>query len=143
MPTAANSIQSPRTLPYALPPNLKGGVDPRIRLILTIIGEQTKPGHLSSFEVSTLLGISERYFLRLFHREVSKTFREYLREIRMKRAAELLRNRALSIKGIASDSGYSDLSNFYRDFKLVHRMSPRQIRISQLIPPQAEDKAAS
>jgi AraC-like DNA-binding protein len=50
----------------------------------------------------------------------------------MNRAADLLKNRTLSIKGIAFDSGYTDLSNFYRDFKQVHGLSPRQARIRQL-----------
>lgn len=108
-------------------------MDPRIRLILTVIDEQKGPGQLPSIEAGRLLGLSEAYFLRLFHKEVRKTFRMYLREIRMVRAAELLKDHTFPIKQIAFDSGYSDLSNFYRDFKQVHGMSPRQVQVRHLI----------
>jgi AraC-like DNA-binding protein len=73
-------------------------MDPRIRLILTVIDEQKGPGQLPSIEAGRLLGLSGAYFLRLFHKEVKKTFRIYLREIRMARAAELLKDHTLSIK---------------------------------------------
>jgi AraC-like DNA-binding protein len=109
-------------------------VDPRIHLILIVIDEQKGPSQLSSIEASRLLGLSEAYFLRLFHQKVSKTFRQYLREVRMARAAELLKDHTVSIKRIAFDSGYSDLSNFYRDFKQVYGMSPRQVRVRMQSP---------
>jgi AraC-like DNA-binding protein len=50
----------------------------------------------------------------------------------MAKAAELVKDSILSIKGIAIDSGYNDLSNFYRDFKHVHGMSPLQLRAKHL-----------
>jgi AraC-like DNA-binding protein len=103
-------------------------VDPRIRILLRIIEERHGKG-LSTFqETSRLLGISEAYLRRLFHREVGTSFRCYLLGRKMVRAAQLLNNGTLSIKGIAFDSGYDDISNFYRDFKKVHGRSPRQLR---------------
>jgi AraC-like DNA-binding protein len=56
------------------------------------------------------------------------TFRRFLRKQRMDQAAELLSDPAISIKRIAFLSGYSDVSNFYRDFKHVHGTSPRKLR---------------
>ena len=50
----------------------------------------------------------------------------------MARAAQLLRNAAAPIKSVAADCGYSAVSNFYRDFKRVHGISPRQMRLSQM-----------
>lgn len=108
-------------------------MDPRIRIILRIIEEQKGPGQLASIQAGGLLGVSEAHFLRLFHEDVKTTFRRYLRGIRMDRAAELLKDPTLSIKGIAVDSGYNDVSNFYRDFKQVHGMNPRQLRVRELI----------
>jgi AraC-like DNA-binding protein len=108
-------------------------VDARIRIILRIVDEQEGTGQLASREAGRLLGLSDAYFLRLFHREVRTTFGRYLREVRMARAAESVKDHTLSIKRIALDSGYSDVSNFYRDFKQVCGMNPGQIRVRHLI----------
>jgi AraC-like DNA-binding protein len=107
-------------------------VDSRIKLILGIIENQKGSKQLRSKEAGDLLGLSEEYFLRLFHREVRTTFRRYLREIRMIRAAHRLKDHTLSIKEIAVDSGYSEISNFYRDFKQVHQMNPREVRLKDM-----------
>jgi AraC-like DNA-binding protein len=79
-----------------------------------------------------MLGLSEAHLLRLFHREVGKTFRRHLRDARMIGAAELMKQTARSIKQIALDCGYSDISNFYRDFKSVHGTTPRDVRLREL-----------
>lgn len=50
----------------------------------------------------------------------------------MTRAAELVKQSGRSIKQIALECGYTDLSNFYRDFKAVHRITPREARLRQL-----------
>lgn len=107
-------------------------MDFRIQIILRVIGEHRRTGQLSSREAGTLLGLSEAYFLRLFHQETGATFGRCSREVRMANAAELVKDNTLSIKGIARDSGYNDVSNFYRDFKQVHGMTPRQARLSHL-----------
>jgi AraC-like DNA-binding protein len=39
---------------------------------------------------------------------------------------------ALSIKQIALDCGYSDVSNFYHDFKKIHGITPREVRLNDL-----------
>jgi AraC-like DNA-binding protein len=108
-------------------------MDPRIRVVLRIIEERKGLTPLVSKDTGKLLGLSEAHFLRLFHRQVGITFKRYLRQIRMNRAAELLKNPAIAIKGIASDCGYNDISNFYRDFKQVHGINPRQARFALLL----------
>lgn len=50
----------------------------------------------------------------------------------MIRAAELVKQNAPSIKQIALDCGYTDVSNFYRDFKAVHGITPREVRLKEL-----------
>jgi two-component system, response regulator YesN len=106
-------------------------VDPRIGITLKIIEESKASSEFGLTETGRILGLSESYLLRLFHREVGKTFREYLRNARMIRAAELL-NSNTPIKQIALECGYSDISNFYRDFKAVHAATPRELRLRRL-----------
>jgi AraC-like DNA-binding protein len=105
-------------------------MDARIRVILRIIEEQNGPGPLTSMEAGRLLGVSAAYFLRLFHQEANTTFGRYHLEVRMARAAALVRDHTVPIKSIAFDTGYQDLSNFYRDFRQVHGISPRQMRLT-------------
>jgi AraC-like DNA-binding protein len=50
----------------------------------------------------------------------------------MIRAATLVKQNSYSIKQIALECGYSDLSNFYRDFRGVHAMTPRAARLRAL-----------
>jgi AraC-like DNA-binding protein len=75
---------------------------------------------------------------RLFHREVGKTFRQHLLEVRMIRVANLVKQSAQPMKQIALDSGYNDLSNFYRDFRKIHGTTPRQLRSDHLLKQIAE-----
>jgi AraC-like DNA-binding protein len=107
-------------------------MDPRIRVILRIIEERKGLTPLVPNDTGKLLGLSEAHFLRLFHRHVGITLRRYMRQARMNRAAKLLKNPTLSIKGIAFTCGYDDISNFYRDFKQVHAINPRQARFALL-----------
>jgi AraC-like DNA-binding protein len=107
-------------------------VDPRIGITLRIVEERKASIQLSLEDTSRILGLSEAHLHRLFHREVGKTFRRHLRDVRMLRAAELVKQSALSIKQIALDCGYSDVSNFYHDFKGIHGVTPRELRLKEL-----------
>jgi hypothetical protein len=50
----------------------------------------------------------------------------------MSRAADLLRDGVLPIKTIAFNCGYTEVSNFHRDFKNVYGTSPMQMRLMQM-----------
>ena len=109
-------------------------MDPRIRITLRIIQERKASSHLTLAETSRTLGLSEAHLLRLFHREVGQSFRRHLPEVRMIRAAaELVQQNSRSIKQIAFECGYNDVSNFYRDFRNVHAITPREARLRALV----------
>jgi len=107
-------------------------VDVRIRILLRIIDERAGVLQLSSRELGNLLGLSEARVLRLFTSETGKHLRTYVREVKMTRAAELLKDSLIPIKMIAAHCGYSVVSNFYRDFKIVYGTSPKQMRQAQM-----------
>jgi AraC-like DNA-binding protein len=107
-------------------------MDPRIRFTLNVIAQHNGSIRLNLAETSTVLGLSEAYLLRLFHRAVGKTFREYSREVRMIHAAELLKQSSQSTKQIATSCGYSDVGNFRRDFKMIYGTTPRKFRLKEL-----------
>jgi AraC-like DNA-binding protein len=103
-------------------------VDVRIGILLRIIEERAGVLQMTSGDIAGLLGLSEARVLRLFNSEVGKTLRSHVREVRMARAAELLKDYSIPIKTIASRCGYTLVNNFYRDFKAVHGTSPMQMR---------------
>jgi AraC-like DNA-binding protein len=107
-------------------------VDVRIRILLRLIEERAGVLEMSSNQLGSLLGLSEVRVLRLFSSEVGKSLRSHVREVRMARAAEWLKDGVTPIKAIASRCGYSVASNFHRDFKIVHGISPMQMRINYL-----------
>jgi AraC-like DNA-binding protein len=69
-------------------------------------------------------GVCVRHLERILFRETGKTPRRWLIELRQLDASTLLAAGA-SPKAVAIDLGYKHLTHFSRDFKLVHRMSPR------------------
>jgi AraC-like DNA-binding protein len=107
-------------------------LDPRIRIFLSIIEEQRGDCRVLLRNIIELLGLSQTRFRRLFQSNVGKTLGECLRESRMARAAQLLRQSNLPIREIARQCGYDDVSNFYRDFRMVYEMTPRGFRVRQL-----------
>jgi AraC family transcriptional regulator len=62
------------------------------------------------------VGCSPFYLSRIFSREVGLTIPQYLRNIRMERAAELLRSGKFNVTEAAIEVGYSSLSHFSKAF---------------------------
>ena len=61
-----------------------------------------------------------RYFKRMTGRNVS----DFINDLRISRAAELLRDTGHSVTHIAADAGYPTLSNFFRRFRERFGCSP-------------------
>lgn len=68
--------------------------------------------------------MSESHLSRVFKDETGKNFIEYLTDIRMKRAAELLRTTDMPSFLIAQKVGYDNINYFGRIFKKETGMSP-------------------
>jgi AraC-like DNA-binding protein len=50
----------------------------------------------------------------------------------MARAAQMLKGVAAPVKTVAFDCGYTVVTNFYRDFKRVHGITPMQMRLRHM-----------
>ena len=83
---------------------------------------------ISLDEVSREVDISPYYFSKLFKQETGGNFIEYLTEIRLRNARELLKDSRLSIKEICMESGYSDPNYFSRIFKKYEGVTPSEFR---------------
>lgn len=73
-------------------------------------------------------GLSEFHFLRVFHRVLGVTPKQYVIRARLRRAARLLAEDALPITDVALEVGFGDLSNFVRTFHRAAGVSPRRFR---------------
>ena len=83
---------------------------------------------ISLDEVSREVDISPYYFSKLFKQETGGNFIEYLTEVRLRNARELLKDSGLSIKEICAESGYSDPNYFSRIFKKYEGVTPSEFR---------------
>ena len=76
-------------------------------------------------------GYNSAYFSRIFKEFSGKTFREYLKTVRIEKACELLSNNNANISDIISEVGYSDKTKFYKHFKDITGLSPKEYRKSK------------
>ena len=74
------------------------------------------------------VGLSTFHFLRLFSSVVGATPHQYLVRARLRRAAHLLAEQALSVSDVALEAGFGDLSNFIRTFRRAAGVSPRRFQ---------------
>jgi two-component system response regulator YesN len=84
--------------------------------------------NISLESVAELIALSPPYFSRLFRSQVGKTFIDYLTDLRMSRACQLLREGVLSIKEVTSAVGYTDPNYFSRIFKRIIGHTPSEHR---------------
>jgi two-component system response regulator YesN len=87
----------------------------------------TDPG-LSLSEVAAHINHSPSHFSTLFSQVTSQTFKEYITQIRLKKAKELLRSTAQTSSEIASQVGYIDPHYFSSVFKKKIGLSPKEYR---------------
>jgi Response regulator containing CheY-like receiver domain and AraC-type DNA-binding domain len=81
-------------------------------------------------DVSKEVTVSPNYFSRLFKEETGRNFIDYLTELRIERAKELLRDSSSANKEICYQIGYSDPNYFSRIFKRVVGVTPTEYKLS-------------
>jgi AraC family transcriptional regulator, regulatory protein of adaptative response / methylphosphotriester-DNA alkyltransferase methyltransferase len=90
--------------------------------------ESEYPGQLSLDEVAHRVAASRRQLQRAFAEAGETTFRTYLQEVRMRRAAELLRGSSLPVNQVASAVGYRQPAQFAKAFRRHHGTPPSTFR---------------
>lgn len=75
-------------------------------------------------EVSRVIGFNATYFSTVFKKETGKSFLDYLTEVRMNKAKQLLCRGDLSVNDVAEEVGYQDLKYFSKLFKKAAGISP-------------------
>lgn len=75
-------------------------------------------------DVSSAVGFNATYFSTLFKKETGQNFVDYLTELRIGKAKELLSGDDLSVQDVAEMVGYQDLKYFSKLFKKTTGVSP-------------------
>jgi AraC-like DNA-binding protein len=102
-------------------------MDYRVQKVIVLIrGNPSKP--LTLGKLAQAVEISASRLRHLFKDEVGSTPTQYLKEVRMQIARELLETSSLRIKQVMMSIGVNDESHFVRDFKKAFGMTPTQCR---------------
>ena len=79
-------------------------------------------------EMAEIVGLSIPYFQKLFKENIGIPPIEYLRDLRLEKARELLGTTFLQIQEIRSKVGIQNDSHFTRDFKKKYGVTPTEYR---------------
>lgn len=79
-------------------------------------------------QISQHFHYNPAYLSRLFRQNLHCTIHAYVRNLRLRKAAELLVHTGISIGCIAEEVGYADAQHFFRHFKQDYGMTPKTYR---------------
>lgn len=82
--------------------------------------------NITLVDVANQVYLNPNYFSELFKKNTGKNFVEYLVEVRVGKARELLKMPGIKIYEVANQVGYKEHVSFNRAFKRVVGMSPKE-----------------
>jgi two-component system response regulator YesN len=95
----------------------------------TYIEQHYTDPDLSLNDVATQVNLSPSYFSTVFSRETEETFKEYLTNLRLEKAKDLLRMTSLKSFEISAQIGFNDPHYFSTVFKKHTGLSPQKFRL--------------
>lgn len=90
--------------------------------------EQHYDQAINLIQLAQVACLSVRQLSTLFKQQLNTTPQQYLTQLRLEQAQQLLKNTSLSIQQIADKVGYQSLSVFSQRFKQHYHCSPREYR---------------
>lgn len=89
-------------------------------------------GDLSLVRLAELVHFNPSYLSRLFKQVVGENLSDYICEMKIRKAKQLLKNPEVKIHGVAAAVGYGAATNFARFFKKFANVTPQEYRDSFL-----------
>lgn len=102
--------------------------DELIDIIIGIISSNFMDGNLCLDNIAGMVNMSPVYLGRLFKKNVLKSVSDYINDMRMEKAIELLDNTTISINEIVDRVGFSNRSYFHTLFKRNYGTTPTGYR---------------
>lgn len=100
-----------------------GKMDYIQKAILIMETEYIKPLHIE--DIAKRLNLVRSYFSTLFQKQMGVTPVQYLINLRLEKAAELMAQHHIPPSAAATAVGYTDMSHFSKSFKQKYGKSPR------------------
>jgi two-component system, response regulator YesN len=100
-----------------------------ISMVLSYLEANYHKPELSTEMLSDIVNLTPGYFGKMFNEYMNKSVNEYIIELRMKKAKELLESNSDSVTDIALNLGFSNQSYFISIFKKYYGSTPNQYRI--------------
>lgn len=97
-----------------------------IEMSKVYIDEHLQDSTLCLETVSEAIGLSKSYFCDLFHKTESVSFSNYLKNLRIEKSKELLRNTNLKVFEVADAVGFSNVKYFCFVFKKAVGKTPSE-----------------
>jgi len=79
-------------------------------------------------EIASIVSMNSAAFCRYFKKKTGKTFADYTNDLRISYASKLLRHSNNTIEFVCYETGFNNISNFNRQFKLRTGKSPSEYR---------------
>lgn len=79
-------------------------------------------------DVAAMFFLNDSYFCRLFKKATGKSYKAYIKDLKLEYGMSLLRSTGLPVTDIAGHCGYATLSHFNREFKARYGMPPTHFR---------------
>ncbi len=127
-----NSYFSGKIEVKAMPPSQFPGLVERTIEFITRHNEKDPTGKLNLTELSRSVHSSPENLCRLFQKNLHLGPLEYVKMLRLDRAANLLRRSNQSLKEVAAQTGFYDSFHLSKSFKKVYGLSPKDFRVSPL-----------
>lgn len=83
---------------------------------------------ISLSEVASVANLSAKAFCRYFKSKTRKTYYDFLLEVRVANACNLLLEKDITIYEVCYESGFNNLSNFNRYFKKIMNKTPFEFK---------------
>ncbi len=98
-----------------------------IQKVLLYIHQHFKES-LELGDVAEIVHYSPQHLSKLFHHTMGITFKDYITNLRMNYASQLILNTQMEIAEISSEAGFGTRQNFTKEFKKFYLCSPSEYR---------------
>lgn len=95
-------------------------------LVMKYIEEHMQDPNLSNVELAKYLGISEVYLRKQFQAHYHVTPKQYILDVRIRKAKQLLIDTPFTVTAIAEECGFSSVYHFCRSFRQRTGKTPTQ-----------------
>ena len=80
--------------------------------------------------ISDIAHMTTNAFCKYFKKRTNKTYNQFLNELRIEKACQLLLIKDKLVSEVAFETGFPNLSNFNRKFKNIKGVTPSKFRNS-------------